>query len=118
MTEKSSRTAAAAARRRCPMWWSACSELVLQPPDGAQGERLGGWAERRIEQPHPREAETAEEGEPGAACLGDGGHAADEEPALHHAPAGAQHHVEPGVLAEPAAGAGGHPLAPGAGDLE
>jgi RNA polymerase sigma factor (sigma-70 family) len=97
---------------------SAGSEPVFQSADGAQGEWPGGRAEQRVQQPHPGEAETAEEGEPGASSLGDGGHPADEEPALQHAPARAQHHVEAGSLAEPAAGTGGQPLPPGAGDLE
>ena len=40
-----------------------------------------------LEQPDSGEAEAAEEGEPGALPVRDGGHRADEEPALHHAPA-------------------------------
>jgi hypothetical protein len=46
---------------------SAVWEPVFQSADGPQGERAGGRAEQRVEQPDPREAEAAEEGEPGAA---------------------------------------------------
>src|SRR5215470_2630960 len=98
--------------------WSAGLEPMFQPADGAQGERLGGGAEQRVEQPYPGQAEAAEEGEPGGLSFWGGGHPADDEPALHHAPPRAQYYVEPGMLAEPAAGAGGQPLTPGAGDLE
>jgi hypothetical protein len=54
--------------------WSAGLEPVFQPADAAQGKGPGGWAKQRAGQPHPRETEAAEKGEPGAACLGTGGH--------------------------------------------
>ena len=50
--------------------------------------------------------DAAEEGEPGLLAVGDGGQAAEQEPAAHNAPAGAQHDVEPGAQPGVAAGAG------------
>jgi hypothetical protein len=78
-------------------------EPVFQPADAAQGGRPGSWAKERAEQPHAREAEAAEKGEPVPPASAARRPSPDEESALHHAPARAQHHVEAGVLAEPAA---------------
>src|SRR5262249_31761484 len=42
--------------------WSAVLEPVFQPADRAQGERLGGGAEQRVEQPDAGQAGGAGEG--------------------------------------------------------
>ena len=66
-------------------------------------EAYGGGAdqvEQRVQQCHAGRADAAEETEPGPARIGCRRHAAQQEAALHPAPAGADDHIESGALPE------------------
>src|SRR5262252_1648990 len=70
--------------------------LEAVEPDGGGPDQMQQWVEeRRAWCP-----DAAEEAEPGPGGVGCRGHAAQQEPALHPAPAGADPHIEPGALPE------------------